>query len=113
MLLNKDFIQLLQKFILETLKFMKLKFYKKSVFILSLVLSIASSNLQAQNQGMYADTIKWPNSNTITVNLRSRNFSNVINFQGTVKWDVNSLQLIPVSATVAATGNAALGSSNF
>ncbi len=84
---------------------MKMKLYKK--ISIALVALFSFGNLNAQNHGLYTDTIKWPNTNAITVNFKSTGFSNVIGFQGSLNWDKNSLQW------VSQAGNAALGSSNF
>lgn len=86
---------------------MKLKIYKNIFLTLALFAISAINSLNAQNQGLYADTVKWPNSNAITVNIRASHFSNVLNFQGSIKWDKNSLQFVSVA------GNAALTASNY
>jgi len=86
---------------------MKQKCYLKGFFFIFIVILFASSNLKAQNQGLYADTIKWPNSNAITVNLRAKNFRNVFGFYGTVKWDITTLQFVSLA------GNSSFGASNF
>ncbi len=85
---------------------MTIKFYKKLKLVFTLVvLSLLSLNAMAQNQGLYADTVKWPNSNAITVNIRSVGFSNVLNFQGSVNWDKNSLQYVSITGNTTALGN--------
>ncbi len=57
------------------------------------------SKSDAQNQGLYIDTIKWPNSNAITVNIKTQSFSNVVNFQGTIRWDKSSLQFVSIAGS--------------
>ena len=88
---------------------MKMKFYKKllQTSLLVILFAFSISKSEAQNQGLYADTIKWPNSNAITVNIKSQSFSNVVSFQGSIHWDKNSLQF------VSQTGGASVGASNF
>lgn len=86
---------------------MNFKIYKKLLLSLVLLTITAINTVSAQNQGLYADTIKWPNSNAVTVNIRASHFTNVINFQGSIRWDKNSLQYVSV------VGNAALTTSNY
>lgn len=86
---------------------MKLKIYKKVFFVLAFLTVSSIATVNAQNQGLYADTVKWPNSTAITVNIKASHFTNVINFQGSIKWDKNSLQFVSVA------GNAALTASNY
>ncbi len=94
---------------LKKLMIMKMKLYKnllrKSLLVLLIALSI--NKAQAQNQGFYIDTVKWPNSNAITINIKAKAFNNVINFAGSIHWDKNSLQY------VSQAGNSSLGSSNY
>ncbi|MFY7963596.1 MAG: T9SS type A sorting domain-containing protein [Chitinophagaceae bacterium] len=87
-----------------------MNFYKKiKTIILAFALITIANNVIAQNQGLYADTIKWPNTNSITINIRSVGFSNIIGFQGSIKWDKNSLQYV----SHAASATSGLGASNF
>jgi hypothetical protein len=85
---------------------MKMKFYTKSyVAFFTLFAMFASTKLSAQNQGLYADTVKWPNSNNITVNIKAKSFTNVLNFQGSIRWDKNSLQYTSNTQNTAALGS--------
>ena len=83
-----------------------MKFYTKSyVAFFTLFAMFASTKLSAQNQGLYADTVKWPNSNNITVNIKAKSFTNVLNFQGSIRWDKNSLQYTSNTQNTAALGS--------
>lgn len=89
---------------------MKQKFYKALSTLSLLVLALTSSislNAQSQGQGLYADTVTYPNSNAITVNIRTTKFSNIIGFQGSINWDKTTLQY------TSHAGNAVLGLSNY
>jgi Secretion system C-terminal sorting domain/Cohesin domain len=87
---------------------MEMKFYKKTITILMMALAIfTTTKVSAQNQGFTTDTIKWANATTVTVNFKSKGFSNVIGFQGTIKWDKNTLQW------VSQVGNSSFGAANF
>jgi hypothetical protein len=99
---------------------MKMKFYTKTyVAFFTLFAMFASTKLSAQNQGMYLDTVKWPNSNSITVNISAKGFNNVINFQGGIQWDKNTLQYISaainpllVDPTISKSSNISFGTSS-
>lgn len=91
---------------LKKLTFMKMKFYTKTyIAFFTLFAIFTSTKLSAQNQGLYADTVKWPNSNNITVNIKAKSFTNVINFQGSIRWDKNSLQYTSNTQNTAALGS--------
>jgi hypothetical protein len=85
---------------------MKMKFYTKTcIAFFTLFAMFTSTKLSAQNQGLYADTVKWPNSNNITVNIKAKSFTNVINFQGSIRWDKNSLQYTSNTQNTATLGS--------
>jgi len=88
---------------------MQVKFYKKLSRTLALTLFalISINETNAQSQGLYADTVKWPNTNSITVNLRTTSFNKVVIANGSLSWDKNSLQFVSIS------GGSSLGASNF
>ena len=77
---------------------MQVKFYKKLSRVLALTLFalISINETNAQSQGLYADTVKWPNTNAITVNLRTTGFNQVVIANGSLNWDKNSLQFVSV-----------------
>jgi hypothetical protein len=85
---------------------MQKKIYKK-ILSLTILFTLSFSLAKSQNQGLYVDTIKWTNSNSIAVKIRANGFNNVIGFQGSIKWDRNTLQYTSQS------GNPALGTSNY
>lgn len=78
------------------------KLYIASITLFSMFVATKSN---AQNQGLYADTVKWPNSNNITVNIKAKSFTNVINFQGSIKWDKNTLQYTSNTTNTATLGS--------
>ncbi len=88
---------------------MKVKLYKKlsRVSVLALLILIGISKTNAQSEGLYADTVKWPNTNTISINLRTTAFNKVFVANGTLTWNKNSLQFTSI------TGGSTLGTSNF
>lgn len=92
------------------------KFYKQltcRLFIAAFIL-VTATNANAQMRGLYADTIKWPNSNNITVNIRTAGIYNVISLSGTINWDKNSLQYVSHAAgsAMGATSNYSFNSNN-
>ena len=89
---------------------MKQNFYKKLLPFALLFVGLVSgigAIAQSQGQGLYMDTVQYPNTNSITINIRTTKFSNIIGFQGSINWDKNTLQYVSHS------GNAVLGLSNY
>lgn len=81
-------------------------FYKKFLLAFFLVITVSKVTF-SQNQGLYIDTVKWVNTNTVVVNVKSQGFTNVVGMQGSISWETKSLQY--VSTTV----NSTMGAANF
>lgn len=86
---------------------MKLNFYTKFSLALAFSILLLSNSAKAQ-PGLYVDTTIWTSSTTVTVKIKASAFTDVVAFDGSIKFDQNSLQLVGLP-----TGNAALNAAYF